>query len=97
VRIESMELILPSAGGKAAKNSDMVHIFIATGGDMMLGKRPVDAQELTDTLQRMFKKDPDTKVMLLTAEGVSLQQLVGVMDQVYLIGGKSLFVRKWEN
>src|SRR5262245_56968075 len=28
MRIESLELILPSVGGKAAKNNDVVHLFI---------------------------------------------------------------------
>jgi hypothetical protein len=45
----------------------------------------------------MFTKDPATKIMLLTADGVTMQQLVNVMDRIYMAGGQSLFVRKWEN
>lgn len=96
MRIESLELVLPSAGGKAASSKDVVHLFIYPDGDMALGKRKVDPEALDESLARMFEKDAYTKVMLLTADGVTMQQLVGIMDRVYLAGGKSLFVRKWE-
>lgn len=96
MKIESLELILPSAGGKASANKDVVHLFINPDGSMALGKRSVDTHELTKSLARMFEKDANTKIMLLTAEGVTMQQLVSVMDRVYIAGGKSLFVRKWE-
>ncbi|MDX1975736.1 MAG: biopolymer transporter ExbD [Rickettsiales bacterium] len=96
MRVESMEIILPSAQGKAAASKDVVHIFISANGDMSLGKRLVDQEELVESLERMMKKDANTKVMLLTADGVTIQQLVNIMDRVYLAGGKSLFVRKWQ-
>ena len=63
---------------------------------MLLGTRKLDSDELNESMKRMFDKDANTKVMLLTAEGVSMQQLVGIMDKISLAGGKSLFVRKWE-
>ncbi len=97
MKIESLELILPSAGGKASANKDVVHLFIYPNGDMALGKRRVDPDDLNQSLVRMFERDAHTKIMLLTAEGVTMQQLVSIMDRVYIAGGKSLFVRKWEN
>ncbi len=96
MQIESMEIVLPSAGGKAAQNKDVVHLFISANGDMAIGQRPVDARDLSGTLERLIAHDPNTKIMLLTADGVTMQQLVNIMDRVYLAGGKSLFVRKWE-
>ncbi len=97
MRIESLELILPSAGGKASASKDVVHLFIYPNGDMALGKRKVDHDALSQSLRRMFEKDANTRIMLLSADGVTMQQLVGVMDRVYMAGGKSLFVRKWES
>lgn len=96
MRAESMELVLPSAAGKAATKEDMVHLFIYANGDMAIGQRRIDQDELTESLARMFSNDAETKVMMLTADGVTMQQLVGIMDKVYMAGGKSLFVRKWE-
>ncbi len=94
MKIESLELILPSAGGKASASKDVVHLFIYPDGNMTLGKRGVSADDLSESLGRMFERDANTKIMLLTAEGVTMQQLVSVMDRVYIAGGKSLFVRK---
>ena len=96
MRIESLELNLPSVSGKAAEKSEVVHLFIQANGDMLLGSRRLDQDELTESVKRMFDKDANTKIMLLTAEGVTMQQLVGIMDRISLAGGKSLFVRKWD-
>ncbi len=97
MRIESLELNLPSVSAKAATDKgEVMHLFIQANGDMLLGSRKLDQDELTESMKRMFEKDTNTKVMLLTAEGVTMQQLVGIMDRVYLAGGRSLFVRKWD-
>jgi biopolymer transport protein ExbD len=96
MRIESMEIILPSAAGKAGERQDVVHLFVYANGDIALGQRKIDQDELSTSLSRMFQKDSNTRVMVLTADGVTVQQLVNVMDRVYTMGGKSLFVRKWE-
>ena len=96
MRIESMELILPSAAGKSVEKVDAVHVFIYPNGEVALGKRKLTQDDLSESLLRMFEKDENTRVMLFTADGVTIQQLVGIMDHVYMMGGKSLFVRKWE-
>jgi biopolymer transport protein ExbD len=101
MRIESLELNLPSVSRKAAEKGaekgDIVHLFIQANGDMLLGTRRIDQDDLNESMKRMFDKDANTRVMLLSAEGVSMQQLVGIMDRISLAGGKSLFVRKWES
>jgi biopolymer transport protein ExbD len=94
MRIESLELMLPSSG-KVTDKKEVTHIFIRENGDLILGKRDVSPDELSDTLVRLFSQDPSSPVMLLTAEGVTMQQLVAVMDKVTVAGGKSLYVRKW--
>lgn len=95
MRIESMELVLPSAGSSAAGKDDTVHLFVYANGEMAIGQRRVGQDDLNTSLARVFAHDPNTKIMLLTAEGVTMQQLVSLMDKVYIAGGKSLFVRKW--
>ncbi len=94
LNIESLELMLPSAG-KVSDKKEVTHIFIRENGDMILGKRDVNPEELSETLVRLFSQDPSSPVMLLTAEGVTMQQLVAVMDRVKGAGGRSLLVRKW--
>lgn len=97
MKVESLELNLPSVSPKPTEKSEVMHLFIQADGNMLLGKRKLDQAELNESLSRMFKKDPNTKVMLLTADGVTMQQLVNVMDNFHLAGGRSLFVRKWES
>lgn len=96
MRIESLELLLPSSSSKAAAKGDVMHLYIRPNGDMILGQRSLNQDELSESLSRMFSKDPGTRIMLLTAEGVTMQQLVNIMDKVYAAGGRSLFVRKWD-
>lgn len=98
MRIESLELILPSAAsaGKSKTTNDIVRIFVNPGGEMTLGTRKVDIETLAASLGQMFEKNDQTKVMLLTADGVTMQQLVNIMDRIYIAGGKSLYVRKWQ-
>lgn len=97
MKIESLELMLPSSSAaKVVEKNEVMHLFIQANGDMLLGKRRIDQDELTTSLSRMFEKDPGTKVMMLTADGVTIQQLVNIMDRVYQSGGRSLFVRKWD-
>lgn len=97
MRVESLELVLPSAAGKAVEKKDLVHVFIYANGEMALGRRQVDRDDLSASLARMMERDPNTKIMLFSADGVTMQQLVTVMDRIYAAGGKSLFVRKWES
>ncbi len=94
MRIESLELMLPSTG-KVSDKKEVTHIFIRENGDLILGQRNVEPDELSQTLVRLFSDNPSSPVMLLSAEGVTMQQLVAVMDRVTAAGGKSLFVRKW--
>ena len=96
MKIESLELMLPAASKTTAPAQEAMHLFIDAGGDMILGQRRVSQNELTESLARMFEKDASTKIVMLTADGVTMQQLVNIMDRVYMAGGRSLFVRKWE-
>jgi biopolymer transport protein ExbD len=95
MRIESLEMILPSSGGKAADKQEVIRLYLYANGDMQLGSRKVDSDALDETLNVMFQKDAGTKMMVLSEDGVTMQQLVNAMDRIYQTGGKSVFVRKW--
>ncbi|MDX2073407.1 MAG: biopolymer transporter ExbD [Alphaproteobacteria bacterium] len=95
MRVESLELILPSKGGKAAERQEVVRLYLYANGELQLGKRKLDNEELGAALAQMFEKDPATKMMVLTGKDVTMQQMVAAMDRIYEAGGQSIFVRKW--
>ena len=95
MKVESLEMIMPSSGGKAADKQDVIRLYVFENGDLRLGERMVDADALDEALKRMFDKDAQTKMMVLSEEGVTMQQLVNAMDRIYIAGGQSVFVRKW--
>ncbi|MDX2112288.1 MAG: biopolymer transporter ExbD [Alphaproteobacteria bacterium] len=97
MRIESMELMLPSAvkQNSASRTDDVVRLYLSSAGEVTLGKRKLSGADLDETLQRLIVGNPDVRIMLLTADGVSMQQLVDMMDKVSLMGAKSLLVRTW--
>jgi len=97
MRVESLELILPSKGGKAAERQEVVRLYLYQNGDMQLGNRKVNVDELDASLKKMFTTDAAIKMMVLTQEGVTMQQMVAAMDRINFAGGSSIFVRKWTN
>jgi len=96
MRVESLELILPSAGGKKVDKQEVIRLFLYGNGDFQLGKRKLEGDALDESLKLMFSKDAATKMMLLTEQGVTMQQMVNAMDRIYAAGGQSVFVRKWK-
>lgn len=93
---ESMELSLPGARAKPAADSKALQIQINSDGTAMLGDRVLRLNELNVPLGRSLGTAPETPVAIFTTPGVSVQQLVAVMDVVYLVGGRNVQVNKVE-
>lgn len=93
---ESMELSLPS--GKAPANAssalDVLRIEIVSDGSVRVNNQPMTMQQMNSVLADRVGDNPDTKIAVLTTPGVSVQQLVAVMDAVYFTGGRNVQVDK---
>jgi biopolymer transport protein ExbD len=89
---ESIELSLPSVAGNAPPAEQFMRIAIARGGAVSVDAVPMSALDLERLLVDRFGNYPDTKIVILTTPGVSVQEMVRVMDQVYLSGGRNLQV-----
>lgn len=93
---ESMELSLPS--GKAPANAssalDVLRIEIVSDGSVRVNNQPMTMQQMNSVLADRVGVNPDTKIAVLTTPGVSVQQLVAVMDAVYFTGGRNVQVDK---
>lgn len=90
---ESMELSLPSGKATGAL-ADVTRIQIAPAGEIYLNQRPVTRAGLSQYLVGRLGEDPEGKIAIFTTAGVSVQQLVNVMDTVYLAGGRNVQMDK---
>lgn len=97
VASESMELSLPE--GKAETNSassKATQILIQPDGMVQVGAKRMDNDGLNALLAQILARDVDEPIAIYTTPGVSVQQLVSVMDTVYLTGGRNVQVDKIE-
>lgn len=94
--VQSMELTLPSEAKTTPATTQMklMRILIAQGGAVTVDERPMTVDGLQMLLAERIGNDPDTNVVIYTAQGVSVQQLVSVLDLVYFAGGRNVQVDK---
>lgn len=92
---ESMELSLPSGkAGAASGAGHIIRIQITPDGALLADQKPVNSDGLTAVLASRLGEDPNTKIAIFTMAGVNVQQLITVMDTVYLTGGRDVQVDK---
>lgn len=93
---ESLELMLPSAGGATVdERQRLARIFIHDDGALSFGERRLEVPELNKVLKTIFSENAEQRVVVFSSPKVSMQRLVDVMDMVHVAGGRSLFVREW--
>lgn len=93
---ESMELALPSAKGKTPLDlSQVMRIQLAPGSAISVEGVSVTLDRLNAMLASRLAEQPHTKIVIFTTAGVRVQQLVTVMDAVYLTGGHNVQVDKF--
>lgn len=97
VMSESLELSLPKSGAAPAPSDklSLIRIRIAAGDLLYMDDVPVARALLEKRLFAYLGDNPDAAIRLETANGVSVQELVSVMDIVYFAGGKNVSVAKW--
>jgi len=95
---ESMELSLPSGKPSATTASggaaQIMRILIAQNGMLNVDNQQMNTDGLNSLLVSRLAANPDEKIAIFTTPGVSVQQLVNVMDTVYLTGGRNVQVDK---
>ena len=93
---ESMELSLPSAHSKStpAQVAKTMRIQIAPDGTLQVDDKAMTMGNLNGALAERLGDNPETRIAVLTTAGVTVQQLIHVMDAVYLTGGRNVQVDK---
>lgn len=91
---ESMELTLPSGKSKSGAHAQVMRIILAPDGGLSVDNTAMNADQLNAALASRLANHPNTKIAIFTTPGVNVQQLVSVMDTVYLTGGHDVQVDK---
>lgn len=94
---ESMELSLPSGKSSAPVVAGSVfRIQMVGDGSVLVNDQPMSMEQMNAALGAKVAADSDAKIAVLSTAGVSVQQLIAVMDAVYLVGGRNVQVDKAE-
>lgn len=96
IRTESMELSFPSTDEVAKAADDIIRIYIPNDNQIFLGEMEITEDALLQHLRTVLTENAAKPVVLLSGEAVSVQRLVTMMDDVYLLGGQSVSVMQWE-
>ena len=91
---ESMELSLPSQGGNALVAKDVWVLRVLADGDTRDGADALPLQKLRARVGERLKDAPDQNILLLAGEDTTVQQLVSVLDAIYLAGGRQVQMDK---
>lgn len=94
---ESMELSLPSdraAPSSASASLSIMRIQIVSDGSVLVDNQAMSMAQMNSALTARVAADAETKIAIFTTAGVSVQQLISVMDAVYLTGGRNVQVDK---
>lgn len=93
---ESMELSLPSGQAAPSTVPDILRIQVMPSGDVVADQRTMTRDDLNQLLVTRLAANPQTKIAIFTTPGASVQQLVSILDEVYLTGGTNVQVDKVE-
>lgn len=100
VKTESIELSLPPAETAtttaAGGDQSLIVIVLADKDRVFLGRSKVTEQELAEKLRLLVKRDPDRKILLMSSELNSVQEVVSIMDVIYQSGGRNIAVANWK-
>lgn len=97
VRNESLELTLP--GNVPIKNTDvqkLTQVYVNQEGATYLGREEMSEEKLIKHIRTVLQEHADMNILLLSGPNVNVQQMITVMDRLYIAGAKNLSVASWE-
>lgn len=97
VKTESMEMSFPAAQEVKKTPPSAIRIFVHDDQRVFLNKDEMNLADLKAQLRLLLFKDPNRSVLVLTGKKVTVQRLVGIMDDVYLMGGRNVSMAEWKS
>lgn len=90
VMSESLELILPSGQTAQEKPHSVMRMLVRQDGSTLVDGQSYALDDLDSLLINALGSNPEQPILLLSGRDVTVQQLVSVMDLVYLNGGRNV-------
>lgn len=97
IKTESMELSFPSGQEVKDTPQEAVRIFVHDDQRLFLNNKEMTIPDLKAQLRLMLFKDAERSILLLSGDKVSVQRLVSIMDDIYLMGGRNVSVAEWKS
>jgi biopolymer transport protein ExbD len=94
---ETMEISMPSIGEAPSKQeANTLKLYVSEDGQVFWEDADKPERNLPGRLEALFLKEPDVNVIIYGSKRISVQELVAVMDEIYLAGGKRLALADWK-
>ena len=89
---ESIELLLPSDGKQAqeAGYQSVMSVLVYADGSAQIDGQTYTKEDTMKLVKNALNLNLEQRFVLLAAKNVTVQQLVSMMDQIYLNGGKNV-------
>lgn len=98
VKTESIELSFPNQGKVAEKqDKEPLRIFIYSDARVFLEEKEMAMDDLKAELRLALFKSSERPVLIFSGKEVTVQKLVSIMDDVYLMGGRNVAVANWKS
>lgn len=91
VMSESLELSMPElANATPATPKKPLTLIIRGDNEIQVGNKLLSHSQLDNALFNILGRDPMTSILILSTPTITVQELVSVMDMVYLGGGRNV-------
>jgi len=87
---EGIRVQLPQAVSAVAQEDRELVVTVSPEGDVYLGARPLNLDELLDIVKQRLEADPETAVVLKADRTLVLDRVVQVMDTIKAAGAARL-------
>lgn len=91
---ESMELSIPEDSARAVQASEVWVLRVDGQGRINDGDDTLSLKRFDAKLRKRLSADKEQKMLLLAGAETSVQQLVSVLDKIYLAGGRQVQIDK---
>lgn len=94
VLTESLELALPSVKEvkQTSKADAPIVIRMQPDKSLKVDNKRIIPEALQSTLEALMEGDANRRIVLFSAKGINIQDLVMVVDQIYKAGGRNISV-----